>query len=278
MKNRILFSIMILLISSKIFGQVDFYLDFSGTYPFIPKMEQIVEPSYTDPSGNITNIKFTEDFKVKPGFNLEFGFGKKIINRISFNSGIGFSFYQFKRESKVDFTWNNKTYGNSFGQSGETIGIFYGMPPGDVRFQNINSDSNVDATMESNSNFGKTKILYLAIPLRIQYSLVPDRFKIGIGVVNYFVTTSSQINRMIDRGTYPISQKEYNDKSSNGLNNYQLNGNFCLEYRLFRGIWIKSGYNHGFMTVYNMPQESEYPVPSGKAKYRTFDVGLKYIL
>ncbi len=95
MINRFLIAISILLISDSIFGQAEFYLDLSGTYPFIPKMEKVDESIFTDIFGNPSTIKVTEDYKVKPGFSAEVGFNKKIIHRISINSGIGLSFYQY---------------------------------------------------------------------------------------------------------------------------------------------------------------------------------------
>ncbi len=42
---------------------------------------------------------------------------------------------------------------------------------------------------------GKIKILYLSLPVEIYYSIVPDRFKIGFGVTNYFIAYSSQIKK-----------------------------------------------------------------------------------
>ena len=277
MTKTILFSGIILLISHGLFGQTDFYLGFSGTYSFIPKTEIIDNSSFTDPFGNFTSIKLTESFDVDPGFNLDFGFSRQFIDKFSINSGCGFSFISYKRESRLDLIEDDVTI-NLNEQSGIPIQDFYGIQLGDIRFQDINSDFN-DTIVSGNPNYGKTKILYLVLPVKIQYSILPDRFKIGIGVTNYFIAYSSQIKSIIDYETLPISYKEYNDKSSDGLNNYQLNGTFSLEYKVFKGIWIQTSYNHGFLSIYDKRPQSNYPsVNVGKEKYRTIELGLKYVL
>src|SRR5690554_272954 len=190
-RSLILFSI--LLISKGVFGQADFYIDFTGAYSFIPKYEHVDELIFTDIFGNPSTVKFTEEYKVKPGFNIEVGLDKNIKNRFSVNSGIGFSYYQFKRESNLKFVENNETVDNhSIGQTGEPIANYYGTQPGDIRFQDIDTNLGNDSTVIGNPNYGKTKILYLAIPLRLHYSIVFDKFKIGIGLTNYFVAYSSQ--------------------------------------------------------------------------------------
>ena len=280
MINRFLIAIPILLISNSIFGQADFYIDFTGAYSFIPKYEHVDELIFTDIFGNSSTVKFTEEYKVKPGFNIEVGLDKNIKNRFSLNSGIGFSYYQFKRESNLEFIENNETVDiHPIGQTGEPIGNYYGTQPGDIRFQDIDTNLGDDSTVIGNPNYGKTKILYLAIPLRLHYSIVPDKFKIGIGLTNYFVAYSSQIKTTLDFETQPISQKEYNDKSSNGLNNYQLAGEISLEYKIFKGLWIKTGYKNSFSSIYDKPQPSDYPtLKNDKAKYRTVLIVVKYII
>jgi hypothetical protein len=296
----ILFSI--LLISKGVFGQADFYIDFTGAYSFIPKYEHVDELIFTDIFGNPSTVKFTEEYIVKPGFNIEVGLDKYIKDRFSVNSGIGFSYYQYKRETNLEFIENNETDEiHSTGQTGEPIGDYYGTQPGDVRFQDVETDIGNDNTVIGNPNYGKTKILYLAIPLRLHYSIVPDKFKIGIGLTNYFVAFSSQIRQTmeytIDNNTnttgtiedrwntqiadYSRTFKvvEYNDKSSNGLSNYQLTGEITLEYKIFKGLWIKTGYKNSFLSIYDKPQPSDYiTIKNDKAKYRTVLIGLKYII
>lgn len=278
MIKRVLFSIIIFLIPKLIFGQIGFYMDLSGTYPFIPKVEHTDKTDFTDIFGNPATIKLTEQYKVKPGLRIEMGFDKNVINKFSINSGIGLSFYQYKRESKLDFVDNNETGDIGYPvQPGLPFGTFWGYQPGDIHFQDIDTDLGDDRTVIGNPNFGETKILYLAIPVRFQYSLVPDKLKIGIGVTNYFVAYSSQIKTMIDVETQPYTQKEYNDKSSNGLNNYQLAGDITMEYNIFKGFWIKAGYGNSFSSIYDKPQPSDYQSTiNDKAKYRTVLIGLKY--
>ncbi|MBN2486324.1 MAG: outer membrane beta-barrel protein [Bacteroidales bacterium] len=280
MINRVLIVISVLLVSNSIFGQADFYFDFIGAYSFIPKFEHVDELIFADIFGNPSKVKITEEYKVKPGFTIEVGFDKNIKNRISINSGIGFLYYQFKRESKLEFVENNITFDiYSNVQPGNPIGDYYGTQPGGIRFQDINTDLGDDSTVIGNSNTGETKILYLAIPVRLNYTLVPDKLKIGVGLNNYFVAYSSQIKTTLDFETQPISQKEYNDKSSNGLNNYQLTGEITLEYMIFKGLWVKAGYINNFSTIYDKLQPTDYPtIKNDKAKYRTVLIGLKYII
>lgn len=276
---RVLFVFSIFLISNNVFGQADIYLDFTGGYSFIPQFQSVEELILTGPIGN-PSIKFREEYKVKPGFNIEAGLDKKITGRFSINLGIGLSKYQFKRESNLEFVDNDETDDlDSIGQTGNPIGDYYGTQPGDIRFFDLNSNLGLDSIANAENNPGETKILYVAIPLRLQYSIIPDKLKIGIGATNYFVAYSSQIMAIIDLKTQPFVQKEYNDKSSNGLNNYQLSGDITIEYGIFKGLWIKAGYKNSFSAIYDKPQPSNYPtIANDKAKYRTVLIGLKYII
>jgi hypothetical protein len=117
--------------------------------------------------------------------------------------------------------------------------------------------------------------LYLAIPVKVQYSFIPNRLKAGIGFTSYLVAFSGQIRDYYHFQTESI--EEYNDTSGNGLNNYQLNGVISMEYRIFKSIWIQAGYNHGFLSIYDKQPETANPSSINKyAKYRTVEVGLKY--
>jgi hypothetical protein len=85
-----------------------FILILPGAYSFIPKYEHVDELIFTDIFGNPSTVKFTEEYIVKPGFNIEVGLDKYIKDRFSVNSGIGFSYYQYKRETNLEFIENNE--------------------------------------------------------------------------------------------------------------------------------------------------------------------------
>ncbi|NJN28342.1 MAG: hypothetical protein HC819_21410 [Cyclobacteriaceae bacterium] len=278
MINRVLITLAILLIPDFIFGQVDFYMDLSGSYSFIPKKEFVDDFNITDTYGNPYTLKYTEEYKVKPGLSVEAGFNKTLNHRFSINSGIGISLFQFKRESTVRFIEQEESGANgSIGQSG-SIGDDYVFQPGEIKYQYIDDLPNETPVMV-NSKVGKTKILYLAIPIRFQYAIVPERLKIGLGLINYFVAYSSQIKTTMDFDTVPISEIEYDDKTSNGFNNYLLAGDITVEGKILKGLWIKTGFTNSFSSIFDKPQTFDYPSTiNHDAKYRTVSIGLKYII
>jgi len=272
MINRALLSTFILLLSIKIFGQTDFYFSFSGTYAFIPGMEFNDGSSFTDPFGQNVSTVYTESYNVKPGLTLETGINKKIINRFAINTAIGFSFCQFKKEVKIDFIDNSALVY----MPGMPYNYYYGIQPGDFRFQDL-SPENQDSVTIGNPNLGKTKVLYLSIPVKVHYSFLSDRCRMGIGITNDLVVYSCQVKNLVESDGDTFILREYKDKSSNGLNNYQLNGVVSLEYKIFRGIRIEATYSHGFLMIYDKQLNSNYPPPlNNNAKYRTVGIGLKY--
>lgn len=278
MINRFLLLITVFLASNQIYAQTDFYFDFSGTYSFIPKTELINDAIFTYPVVIAPTLKITESYDVKPGFNLGFGFNKTIIDRFSISSGIGFAYYSFKKEVRMDLEDNNQVAFET--KPGVPIGSYFGhVETGDIQFQDLDPEL-TDRVTIATPDYGMTRIVYLSIPVRFYYSIIPDRFRIGLGVTNYLVAYSSQITMVTDFQTHDFSQKEYNDESSNGLSNYQLNGDLSLEYRVFKGLWVRSSYSHGFFSIFDQPQQNTYYQQTGNknAKYRTVELGLKYTL
>lgn len=274
MIKRILFSVAMLLISKEIFGQSGFYVGLSGTYSFIPKTEIIENILLPNLLNYATQAKITKNFDVKPGFNIGLGYNKQLIEKFSISAGAEASFIRYQRVLSVEPL--ERTTANPEVNNGVSVGSFYSAQPGGIYYEDIDFDSNDNATVFDNSNDGKTKILYLAIPVKIHYSLIPKRFKIGIGVTNNFIVYSSQLKSLfIFSDPRYVTQQDYNDKSGVGLRNYQLNGSFSLEYRVLQDIWIQADYDHGFLSIYD--NRGEYTA-TNKARYRTVELGLKYEL
>lgn len=266
MMNKILLLGIILLISNKIIGQTEYYVDFSGAYSFIPRTEKNGNTLSMNHFGLFTTTISTESFDVNPGFNIGLGFTRQLTHKFLFNSGIGFSFFQYNKKLSVDFIENIVTFESNqyYAQPGLPVAYFYG-------FRYINPVYNVAGAIEKPNNV-KTKILYLVIPVKIQYSFLPDKFNIGMGVTNYFIAYSSQISQV-------KSFTQFNDKSNSGLNNYQLNGNISFEYRISKALWIQTSYDHGFSRIYDKSEQSDYPSQSiGDTKYRTVELGVKFDL
>jgi hypothetical protein len=280
MRNKILILGIIVLLSQKIYGQTEFYFGFSGNYSFIPDIEHVNLVPVLLPGIGITphpTYSLKESYDVKPGFTVNFGFNRHLFRKFSLNSGVGFVYHQYKKESTLSITNNNITQPIG-GVTGLPFGFFYGTEPGDVRITDPDFSFENPVIAET-PDLGNTRILYLSLPVMIYYFLIPEKLNVGLGVTNYFVAHSSQIRYNLDYGTQPSSLKKFNDKSSDGLNNYQLNGNLTLEYSLFKGIRIHTAFSPGFLSIYDQRPETVYPsVMTGKAKYNTIELGIKYIL
>ncbi len=116
-------------------------------------------------------------------------------------------------------------------------------------------------------NLGKTKLLYLAIPVTGSYALLPDRLNLGIGVNNQFMVSASEIKSGL--------RNEYADKSLDPYHTYQLDGIFTIECRIVSRLWIQTSYSHGLRSMYKRPTDNLVQIIRS-ARYRTIDLGLKY--
>lgn len=277
MKLKIQLLILVLLLSSRGFGQVKFSVDFLGTYSFI----RVTDSPSSSPSSIPVNSGYfvstigpitTQSFESRPGLNINFGVTKQVRDRICINSGLGLSFIQFRREVKYNYP---KYDFFSALQSDSLISGTYGLN-GQLQFTPGVPDLSDDPIASGNPNIGKTKMLYLSIPLRIQYSVVPDKFAVGIGVINYFVAYASEIKTRYAAVSQVVQLQEYSDRSGDGYSNYLLGGILLMEYKLFKGIWAQLSYNHTFSRIYdaeNDPMSTESRV---RASYRTVGLGVSY--
>jgi hypothetical protein len=278
MQSTIRMFFVLSLVTISAYGQTQYSVELSASKPFIPGNTVVIVPLIPSIGGVSQTLDLTESFKTQTGLSLNVGIDIPIRQRFDLFTGLGFSLRSFQRE--INLTQNNSSSVNigTIGSStGMPIGGYFGPQPGDVVF--IDSGFN-DSFVVTSPNEGKTNIWYLSIPVKVQYSIIPDQFRIGLGVTNYLIAYSTQIRSYVG-ATRPVTITEYKDTSSNGLNNYQLNGTISPEYRVFKNVWVQASYGHGFLSVFDKPQTQMHGYPvvdKGKAKYRAVEVGLKYVL
>ena len=252
MKRSFLFLSIVFAMWCKAYGQTNFYVELSGNYSLISKSEYV--DYLSTPIGAIPlkmPFGITENYDGKVGGDLGFGFDKKVQDRVWVNSGLGLSYHQFKKKTKVNAI--NPLEGTKFS---DMIAIE------DLQIKEQDLEGN---------NLGDTKALYASVPVRVKYEVVPNLFRVGVGVTNYFMLYSNQTKLDIAITEKGPVINEYKNTSKNDFNNYQLNGNIQLEYKIVKSFWLQANYNHGFFNIYDDSQKSI-------SKYRTITLGLKYDL
>ncbi|MBV7441039.1 outer membrane beta-barrel protein [Weeksellaceae bacterium TAE3-ERU29] len=249
MKKSFLFLSVMLMFFSRSYGQTNFYVESSGNYSFISKSEYVdFLLAYIGDLNNPTKKTFevTENYDAKVGFDLGFGFNKKIQNRIWLNLGLGWSYHEFKKKRDLIGIRPSKGY----------------------------EDMSVNAEEEYLN--GDIKTIYASVPVLIKYEIIPELFRVGVGVTNYFIVSSKEIkkqavvNEIMTIG-YDKTFLRYYFTSNNVFNNYQLNGDIQMEYKIAKSFWLQANYNHGFLNIYDDSQKST-------SKYRTIALGLRYDL
>ena len=250
-------------------GQTGLYFNVSALYPIIPKLELHEEASLSYPLPGVVDYTLTESYELRPGVSVHAGFKKSLIKRVSLDAGVGFSCFRFNRNLTISAEDEGEPVIN--GATGYPIGTFYGEP-GDIRFQDVDIDD-PDSIVLANPDIGETSILYLCIPIMVHFSLIQNRLEAGLGITNYLIAGSSQIKNVLTGNSIPPVFEEYNDRSSDGLSNYQLDIQVQLKYMLFKGLWLTAAYGHSLRPFYDEGMRR-----AGDVKYRTLLLGLRYYI
>ncbi len=276
-KYRITGLLLSFLVSGGMHAQNSFYLDLSGNWPFISKNEAIVKTYLPLPPIGDTKLTagVTATFDGNPGFGLGAGISKHLSERVSLNTGIRFTFYSFRKETTITFIETTATPGQpEGGVTGDNLHIITiggtGRTPGTASGIIIiqpGASAEADASWQPGPNLGKTKLLYLTIPVTGSYALLPDRLNLGIGVNNHFMVSASEIKSGLNN--------EYADKSRDPYHTYQLDGIFTIECRIVSRLWIETSYNHGLRSMHKKPTDTLVQIIKS-ARYKTIDLGLKY--
>ncbi|MCB0489441.1 MAG: outer membrane beta-barrel protein [Cyclobacteriaceae bacterium] len=273
--RSILVLLVILIGSVKSFSQVQFSVDLSGSYSFIANTEPdpiSSIPPNTGYSVQTFNLKYSETFRVKPGFNLSFDVTKQLKDRLSVRFGMGFSFHHYKKETR---------HIAGFPTATTILDTIYNIPgpapaPPSSFFFASSYVPNPEPVLIGGSNNGQTKIFYVSIPVMMRYALVPEKLTVGVGVVNYLLAYSSQIRGEYSFDFYNNEYVDRNDKSGDGLNNYLLSGSLLLSYKLFKTWGAQVNYNYSFSQIYDKDSYSSLYVSNRKARYRTIGLGISY--
>lgn len=261
-------------------AQTKFFLDVSGNYSLSQDMEQIYWHSFADPIMT-HNLIVTEHYEPKPGIDFNVGVSKNIYKKFNLTAGIGISAVQFKRTFDVDIQSVDPYPGIEPDYTGFYV---YGYPElydnypspedpevamGDEPRPLYNSGYNWLLSSKDQDKVGQTEIMYVNIPLGIQYP-VTEKLVLSAGVKNSILTYSRQVKQNTSiNGQMVVGT----DKSSDGLSNNLLSADIGLQYKIFKQIWLSTAYNHYFTPVYDANRRM-----AGDMKYRTFRLGLKYDL
>lgn len=269
--KKLLFGLLVgLLCTQTAKAQVKFYADFTTDFSSIPETLSVLEPT-TQPYTGFQSIDYQatikESFNVRPGFTVNFGIAAPLTEKFQARIGIGSTFRNYKRNVAVE-------YPNTLYHYPIENGI-YGSPylgPLDQGDQSF--------VFNPTPRVGETRLLYVTIPVQIQYSLLSDRLAIGLGITNYLLAYSSQVAYQLkyqyspsdySEGSMDLLMEEYTDKSGTGLGNYLISSDLFVRYKLIKQMGITLSYQHGLSDIYHSTTDFE-----SEAKYRSISFGLSY--
>ncbi len=263
-KSLITIFLSIIIISG--FGQVKFFVEASANYSIIKKIVKSNDynPQYSPSSGYssyfITWSKLIENYDSKPGFDIFIGLQKNISQKFNMESGFGLSMINYKKEDETIF--NNYTPNNPFNISSYG-GISVGQPFGPISFRG-NSLQNIN-------KLGNTSILYLTIPINLNYLIVKNKLSFGLGLSPLVIIHSIQYRYYygVDDGYFKYGKQT----TSDGLTNFVLGVNLKIEYSILKKMWITAKYQHAFSPIYDKGARF-----AGDAKVRLIKLGLRYYL
>lgn len=112
----------------------------------------------------------------------------------------------FKRKVELNMEeWEMDDSGIS--ASPPATNLPYGATPGSFTLIDYSQGSSDDRLMNT-SDKGKTKILYLIVPLNISYKMIENRLSIGAGVSTSVLLASTQIRNQLALRYYDDSFTE----------------------------------------------------------------------
>ena len=271
MNRRLWILILFALVFNNAFTQTGFFIGTSADYPIITnqkvtEVSTFSSPVYPGMSPYRQSITIEETYSEKPGFNIYSGYSRKIAGNFSIETGIGISAMYYKRHFNVNVPSFNEINDSIYDPFTDVTIIGF-------RFDSIAGRSaNSESWNRENPDFGKTSLVYLNIPLVINYS--KNRWQFGAGFsASILLAACSNTTTIQLSGTSRINYEivPYKDRSANGFTNLLLNGNLNLGYNLTGGLWIHSGYAHSFTPLYDAEMRK-----AGKAKSRIFRLELRY--
>lgn len=280
------------------YSQINYFFEIQGNYTVIPTYENPAIPNVAIPAAayfiSYPQYKLVESYESKPGIGLQTGISKDLSGRISFETGLGLSVINFRRniEAKSDSEGLSPIPSQNV-EIGVPIGSIY---TGTIRYIDLDSIDHTGTPIALNSpNDGKTMISYLTIPIDLNYRILKDRLSIGAGISTSMLIHSKQTYTQLsldnsyyysgvtsydrwsaaDDGSYTpkFTTTEKIDKSGDGLTNLVWSSNLHAQFRIFGSLWINTAYQHSFTPVY----ESENRF-GGNAKNRMIRFGLRYYL
>ena len=289
MKNRIIVVFLLQFFAVTADAQVKFFVEAAANYSFIPTEIKKEQDSYQVPglwgySVIYPDHRLSAQYGGKIGANLLLGIQKALSKNINLESGVGISIISFEKKVALSYEENiDYGVGGTVGQPGQPFGILYGTSP----WLNHEEGKLNDLTT-TDTNIGKTGLLYLTLPLNINYMLVNDRLAVGGGLSVSFLLGSRQLKEelIVERvqqpggvsdstslGLHRIQTKEVADKSNRGLNTMNWGGQITVQYRVYKKTWAIVGFQQGFSPIYSKEEGNDWA-----AKLRTVSLGLRYYL
>jgi opacity protein-like surface antigen len=196
---------------------------------------------------------FNNNLGISAGGKIQYELGKKFY----LETGIDLSLVRFQRKFQLVFPEEINQYEPVNGQS-------YG---------NHWTGRDYQSTFyEQSEKVGKTSILYLNIPVELGYSF-NEKFNIKsglvIGTVPYSETYVQGLKMQNGTGYQVVLTK---DRSSNGINNFNLALNAGISYKIIPKISADLNYSKYFTSIYYSNENAH------KAKIHLFNLGFSYYL
>jgi hypothetical protein len=250
-------------------GQKALFLELSGNY-LLPWEMSATHTKIGYPFGSffgeqIFHYSIKENYK--PGMGMSFNVGQQFrLMKFILEPAPGISYMQFIRSVAMEPV-NSATTGDGGTRLPGYLGSWDEFYDSDLEYP-VSYQPIIGLPVYNAPKEKSTVIVYLNLPLRIYYPLFKERILIGAGISASIPIWSRQ---PVLKSYYP-EQFYYNDNTSDGINNFFLDGNLSLGYQITPDIQITSTYHHGLSPVYD-----EYKRLAGDWKSKRISFGIKYI-